>query len=654
MISEPSKNNELEKYNVIIIKTMDSLDVSDFGAFVRGSVVNFTLYISPEAGVSNADMIIADSSGNAVFRDKMKLIANEPDGNLFDIKIDTGDIADKNGIGVYYYKFILTAKRGSLRIKRINDSSVIPALDTKADDFDDAFILTIYDSKYKRPEWLYGGIIYYIFVDRFHKEGQVVPRENMILNTDWKNGIPAYSEYPTAFSKNNVCFGGNLNGIKSKLEHISSLGVNCICLSPIFESDSNHKFDTADFMKIDEMFGGEAAFDALVKEAEKHGIRVIIDADFGISSDRSRYFNKYGTYEDTGAYTSKQSPYYSWYTFHDYPCSYDCRFSVPSLPRLNLHEQSYRNFITGERGVAANYIRRGACGFKLEMPHDIPRDMYRLIKQSVSAANPESVLYGCIKHCKVQDLCASNTYLTGDGLDSFANYPVREAIIRFLRQKDYILLKNTTELIYEIMPPEVSNLQMNLIGAHDTVRILTALAGEDGAGKYNAQLAAMKLSAKDRARGIKLQKLAYLICATLPGIPCVYYGDEAGLEGYSDPFNRRCFPWSDMEGKLLRFYKKVGATRRGMDIYKQGHFKVNFATEDMFIFSRVSDKEAAITAINRSDRTYRITSGTEFISLLTNVSEPTTCIDIPPLTGTVLFSKFGDGGDPADFAILRR
>ena len=310
------KQQKEDSFNVSIIKMIRFGDFSMYDAFVRGAVVDFGLIIAAEAEISGAEMVIANLAGEIVFQKKMARAAKEGVYFIFSVSVDTDEVATEGDERIFRYQFILDTAKGAYRVKRKSKDILLAVADTLVGGWEDTFLLTLYDAGVRLPEWLYGGIVYYIFVDRFHRAGDFPLRGDAILNADWENGFPSYVEYPAIFHKNNVFFGGNLRGIAKKLEHIYSLGTTCICLSPIFESESNHRFDTADFMRIDDMIGGEGAFHELVSKAAGRDIRIILDVDFGITSDNSRYFNKYGRYEEVGAYQSRISPYRGWYTFY--------------------------------------------------------------------------------------------------------------------------------------------------------------------------------------------------------------------------------------------------------------------------------------------------------------------------------------------------
>ncbi|MBQ8322033.1 MAG: glycoside hydrolase family 13 protein [Clostridia bacterium] len=465
------------------------------------------------------------------------------------------------------------------------------------------FQFTVSDFLYKRPSKMYGGIIYHIFVDRFRRGGDVPVYDGAVLvGGEWES-IPEYPEYPGAPLKNNTFYGGTLYGIVEKLDYIKSLGTTAIYLSPIFSSVSNHKYDTADYMTVDEMFGGDEALSLLLRESEKRNIKIILDGVFNHTGDDSIYFNKYSRFDTVGAYNSKNSPYYSWYDFQNFPDEYTCWWGIPILPRINPDISECGEYIAGKEGVIAKYRDMGVYGFRLDVCDELSDEFIAKIKNTLSASG-ESMLYGEVWEDASSKVAYGKRkkYYHGCELDGVMNYPVRVGII------DYIVNKNSEKIRYALgevtsnMPPRIRNTQMNLLGSHDTVRILTALSGKSGEGIANSELSVMHLDSAERALAKKRLMSAYTVLATLPGIPAIFYGDEAGLEGYSDPFNRMPYPWGKEDTELLSHYRSIGAIRKSHKVYREGEFNVLYLTEQLLIFERADGRDTYITAYNNSDK----------------------------------------------------
>ncbi len=466
------------------------------------------------------------------------------------------------------------------------------------------FQLTLSDFKYPVPKWLYGGIIYHVFVDRFYRAGEVAIRNDVVINEDWDNGIPEYPEYPGAFLRNNVFFGGTLYGITEKLDYIASLGVNCIYLSPVFEAYSNHKYDTGNYFKIDDMFGGEEAFKELIEKAKEKGIAIILDGVFNHTGADSIYFNKFGKYDSLGAYQSKESPYYSWFDFQEFPNKYTCWWGIDILPRINPSNPSCENYFIGDGGVIEQYARSGIGGMRLDVADELSDSFIAGIKKTLSKYSKGPVLYGEVWEDASNKVAYSTRkkYYLGDELDGVMNYPLRKGIIHYFRYGDTEALRYALCEVMPNCPKRILDAQMNILGTHDTKRIITALAAPDEDGKTNCELSTWRMSDDQYSAGVQMLKSAYLALATLPGIATVFYGDEAGMQGYSDPFNRLPFPWNNIDEELLSFYREVGALRRRESIYKDGELKLLRLDGHVLAFARVKSKKALFTVINRSDK----------------------------------------------------
>ena len=522
------------------------------------------------------------------------------DRDLDEFVFDLSILSDRPTLRFFYIR--LVTSRGDLFVKKYGSEFI-----TGDGSARDVFQLSFSKFEYPMPEKALGGVIYHVFVDRFRRGGDVPVSEGAVLvSGEWEN-IPEYPEYPGAPLKNNTFYGGTLYGIVEKLDYIKSLGTTVLYLSPIFSSVSNHKYDTADYMTVDEMFGGEDALRLLIKEAADRGISIILDGVFNHTGDDSIYFNKRSRFDSLGAYNSKESPYYSWYDFKEYPDKYTCWWDIPILPRIKPDISECGEFIAGKGGVVEKYAEMGVYGFRLDVADELSDDFIARIKARLSECG-ESLLLGEVwedASCKVAYGTRKKYYL-GRELDGVMNYPVRVGLI------DYILTRNTDKLSYalrEVMsntPPRIRNTQMNLLGSHDTVRILTALAGRTSEGCTNAELRVDRLTSEENALASERLISAYTILATLPGLPSVFYGDEAGLEGYGDPFCRMPYPWGKENEKILDRYRRLGAIRLSAKAYRDGDFELNELTNGRLIFTRSDDRFSYITIFNNSERSVKL------------------------------------------------
>ena len=516
------------------------------------------------------------------------------------------------------------------------------------------FQLTVSKFAYPPPQWLFGGIIYHVFVDRFARGGRIPCRSDAVLRADWEDGIPEYPAERGGPLENNEFFGGTLYGVAAHLDHLVSLGVNCIYLSPIFEAYSNHKYDTGDYCRIDPMFGGEDAFLRLLREAGARGMRVVLDGVFNHTGSDSLYFNKRGRYPTVGAYQSETSPYRSWYTFYDFPNRYECWWGIDTLPRLDPSVPSLRSFIAGEGGVVDRYARLGIGGLRLDVVDELTDDFVAEIKERLSSTAADAVLFGEVWEDASHKVAygVRKRYYEGRELDGVMNYPLREGLISYFRYGEIGALRYALCEVLANMPRRVANGTMNLLGSHDTERILTALAGEAEAGQTMKSLAEARLTSPAYRRGRKLLILAYLALATLPGVPTVFYGDEAGLEGYRDPLNRRPYPWHRQDRVLLAAYREIGAMRRRESVYREGDFSLIALTAKLLIFSRREGARVLLTAINRGDRTVYLRFDTRVTPIYGGARSGASHA-LYPLCGLVLsppcgcrLSVFSDDGVP--------
>ncbi|MGM9637467.1 MAG: glycoside hydrolase family 13 protein [Eubacteriales bacterium] len=506
-----------------------------------------------------------------------------------------------------WYSVLMDSGYGRLRLS-MNPYSYAPVL-ADANEYHSDYQLTVCKAGYDAPHAIRGGIMYHIFVDRFAQGGEVPVREDAILNPDWDNGVPQYADYRGGYVENNMFFGGTLYGIIDKLDYLESLGVSILYLSPIFRAYSNHKYDTGDYLTVDEMFGGDEALEKLIAETKKRNIAILLDGVFNHTGADSLYFNKKGRYDSVGAYQSKDSPYYDWYEFRDYPDSYRCWWDIDILPAVTTTNPSYLEFMTGEKGVVRHYLKKGISGWRLDVADELDSLFLDRLRTAVKAENPEAMIYGEVWE-DASDKVAYGTrrkYFRGDQLDSVMNYPLKDGIIRFVKYGDKNALFAATALLYAHYPKGTSDTLMNHLGTHDTERILTVLGGDPDGGRTAKELSVARMSLEQRANAKALLKLCYTLSATLPGIPCIYYGDEAGMEGYRDPFNRMPYPWNHQDADLLAFYRKLGTVRRSLPVFAEGWFEVDESTPDgVFAFTRFDGDCQVYVAVNRSEEVFPI------------------------------------------------
>lgn len=511
--------------------------------------------------------------------------------------------------GLYFYHFELDTPWGKSFIKNTGNGCGDLTVDGTE------FQQTVYDKYFKTPDFLKGGIIYQIFPDRFYnskKKKTNVPESRVMRK--WGEE-PFWNESQMNGIWNNDYFGGDLKGIEEKLDYIKELGVSCIYLNPIFEANSNHRYDTADYERIDSLLGNENDLKSLCKKAEEKGIGVVLDGVFSHTGCDSKYFNMYGRYNSIGAYNSKESPYFSWYKFIDYPSEYHSWWGIKLLPEVIEENESYREFICGKNGVLRKWLRCGISGWRLDVADELPDIFLDDLRKAVKAENENAVIIGEVWEDATNKFAYGERrrYLLGEQLDSVMNYPFADAVLNFVKYGGAEGFFNSVMSVVENYPPCVLHVLMNHIGTHDTARAITRLAGEnpDGYGR-DWQHEHNTLSEEDYKKGISMMKMASLIQYTLPGVPSLYYGDEAGMQGMKDPFNRACFPWDNINKELHKWYKRLGEIRNGCKAFINGAFVPVYSLHNTVAYKRISDENQVLVAINNSAETVDIPVGMEW------------------------------------------
>ena len=460
------------------------------------------------------------------------------------------------------------------------------------------FQLSIYKKKHYKANYN-GKIIYQIMVDRFNNGGVDYVRDDVVMHQNWNetpNYLPVNGEI-----LNNDFFGGDLRGIIQKLDYLKSLNVGIIYLNPIFKAYSNHKYDTGDYMEIDPMFGTLLDFETLCFEAKRRGIKIILDGVFNHTGSNSKYFNRENEYPTLGAYQSKDSPYYKWYKFKKHPNSYVCWWDFLTLPALNHNNKEVIDFITGENGVVATWLKNGASGFRLDVVDELSNSFLEKLVKRAKQINPDSLIIGEVWEDASNKIAYSSrrSYFNGEQLDSVMNYPLRTAIIHFIQSNNSKMLANTMRTLVNNYPKHILDNLMNILGTHDTVRLLTSFSNIDYNYLTRKEQAEYEMP-KDRYFIARQKlKMATALLYTLPGLPTIYYGDEAGLQGFKDPFCRKPMPWDNMDTHIYEWYKLLGQIRQD-EVFADGEYHEILADGGLFVFSRSKNESQVIVIINNN------------------------------------------------------
>lgn len=561
---------------------------SPFGAVDNGTAVTFRLILPFDC--SSAVVAIQRDGELQKYYQLSKEETAEQDGVWWSCTL--GPFST----GLYFYYFEFDTPFGhNVLYKGKTDGAVMNSPGTP-------YQLTVFDSGYTPPSRLCGGLIYQIFPDRFCKKGDCKnPFPERYIYKEF-TGQPAFEQLEKEGGRqlNNDYFCGNIQGIISKLDYLKSLGVSCIYLNPIFEAHSNHRYNTADYMKIDPLLGNEEDFKELCEKAQEQGIDILLDGVFSHTGEDSIYFNKKGRYRSLGAYQSEQSPYFGWYTFNSFPDDYKSWWGIKSLPEIREENEQYLEFITGKGGVVEKWLNLGAAGFRLDVADELPDIFLDRLNRSVKEAKKDALIIGEVWEdaSTKESYGKRRRYLCGGQLDSVMNYPFYEAILAFLSGGDGDKLLESVWSIIENYPKHCVDLLMNHMGTHDTVRLITRLAGEPPKKGDRLWQSRQKLSDDRFKKGVTLQKLAAFLQYTLPGVPSLYYGDELGSEGYSDPFNRAPFEPEKGNRELITFYKFLGSMRKN-EAFAGGEFIPVRCELGTFSFIRKKGRSAVLAAVNR-------------------------------------------------------
>lgn len=573
------------------------------GAVASGESLKLRLLLHKDSRCYDAFLRIK-RDGNDCF-DEVHLKQN---GILCDYLFYECEIALDTAL--YWYDFRYTSAYGTKYVSKTDTS-----LGIVTEESGNCWQLTVYDNNFTTPEWLAGGIIYQIFPDRFYNSGTA--KENVpgdrFLCSDWRRQ-PQYRQDGDADNLGNDYFGGDLEGIRRKLGYLKELGVTCIYLNPIFEAHSNHRYNTADYMKIDSLLGDENDLRNLCRDAKKNGISIILDGVFSHTGDDSIYFNRGRRYGNGGAFNRYDSKFHSWYKFLHFPDDYHSWWGISTLPETNEDDDSFSSFITGENGVLRHWLRYGISGWRLDVADELPDDFLYKVRSAIKEENPNAYLLGEVWEDASNKISygSRRKFLLGGQLDSVMNYPFANGIVDFLRGGDAKTLSELVLSITENYPPCATAVLMNHIGTHDTMRIITNLAkGDEYIGDREWQSRHI-LNAEEYKNAVSMLKIAAVIQFTLPGVPSIYYGDEAGLQGYGDPFCRATYPWGSENIELVEFYRSLGKTRRECKAFKFGFFTSIYAEGRAFAFMREGDGESAFIAVNAGDKDTEFTLPEDF------------------------------------------
>lgn len=583
----------------------NSLYRSHLGAVPAGESLRLRLLLHKDARVYDVFLRMINDADNSLCEIPMTAAEWLGDYRFYDCEITASE-------GLYWYDFRYTSAHGGFFVVKSEHG-----LGIVSQCQGERFQLTVYDKQFTTPDWLKGGLIYQIFPDRFYNSGtpkKDVPDDRFICG-DWSKQ-PEHRQNNGACSLGNDYYGGDLEGITQRLPYLKDLGVTCIYLNPIFEAHSNHRYNTANYEKIDMLLGSEQDLEKLCKEAKKCDIKIILDGVFSHTGDDSIYFNRTGRYGACGAYREYNSPYRDWFKFYDYPNGYDAWWGVKTLPETNEDNESFTEYITGENGVLRKYLKMGIGGWRLDVADELPDKFLDRLRAAVKSENPDAYILGEVWEDASNKISygARRKFLRGSQLDSVMNYPFANAILNFVKQGGGDILSETVHTVLENYPKCSVDTLMNHLGTHDTARVLTILGKNDSFIGNRDWQAGQRLSDFEYEQGVKRLKTAAVIQYTLPGVPSLFYGDEAGVQGFGDPFCRATYPWGNENQDLIDFYKALGSIRRDCKAFTDGQFYTVFANTNTIAYIRKNKKGAAFIAVNRGSNSVSVDIPDEFIN----------------------------------------
>lgn len=502
--------------------------------------------------------------------------------------------------GVYYYFFEIIFS---------GDFKIISKIDGNAEisEHISPWQLTVYDEDFSTPDWIKGGIMYQIFPDRFYNSPNYHAK-NAINEMERKKHDNWYdipdSPMDDIFYSAKDFYLGNLDGIYEQYNYLKSLNIDLIYLNPIFESSENHRYSTGNYFNIDPYLGNNDCFYKLCKNFRKNNIRIILDGVFNHTGSDSIYFNKYSNYKEIGAYNSTKSQYYPWYNFTEYPDKYDSWWGFDNLPTVNKENKNYIDFVCSEKTGVLNYWQKmGASGWRLDVIDELPDNFLDEIRKSVKKFDEDALLLGEVWEDASNKIAygIKRRYLLGKQMDSVMNYPWRNAIVDFLKNKDAISFSHSIAEIINNYPTPALDTLMNMLSTHDIERIITVLGCDISSIKYEDRKN-FRLSDKEYNHALLLEKFASFLQFTLPGIPSIYYGDEIGMQGFGDPFNRAGFDYDNMDEELLNHYKELSSFRKkfkkefitSFELFDTGKKYIAYIRSNILCVVNLSDRAVVI------------------------------------------------------------
>ena len=584
----------------ILFDSKQLIHKDPFGTLIPGQECTLNIHVPETAGAQRVECVMCLDGSNEELVIPMADVEQKGAYHIF-----RGSFSlSKNGL--YFYYFRIHKRDSSFRLFKEGNGTNMEA--------GDRWQLSCIPADFTTPDWAKGATFYQVFPDRFYKSGQcdlTGKLEPYTIHQDWYEEIE-WEPTPEGEVLNNDFYGGNFRGITEKMDYIASMGTTILYLNPIGKAFSSHRYDTGDYKTPDPMLGTEEDFVKMCDAAHERGIKVVLDGVYSHTGSDSLYFDKKGNFGGNGAYNSKESPYYNWFTFHKYPDSYEAWWNFDTLPTVRKMHPDFLNYIIyDEDSVVAHWLKLGADGFRLDVVDELPNEFVYQLKRHIRKLRPDALLIGEVWEDASNKVAYGirRRYFVDGVLDSCMNYPYRTAIIEFLRGwDDGKKIQDAIMTIAENYPPQVLACNMTMLGSHDTPRILTTLVDDFEGSREEYSVRKLSRTRRDLAQDRLL--MASFLQYTLPGSPCLYYADETGMEGFKDPFNRRTYPWGREDPELMAHYRALGALRKSQEVLRLGDVQFFHAVNRQLGFTRTYNGKTLKIYVNRSSDPWDIPAGT--------------------------------------------
>lgn len=580
------------------------LTVNPKGAIRNGEEVKVELRISNKVGFVDNVLMLFNVQNSTIYKKvSLHYTKTVDEYSFFEATYSL------ERIGLHYYNFSLTIN-GKNKFIRRNPTTKEPCITENNMEY---WEQTVYHNSFNTPDWS-KGVMYHIFVDRFRRDKSVVLPEmkNRTIHSNWYE-MPDWKLNEKGEITNTDFFAGNLRGITNSLKYIKKLGVSILYLSPVMQSQSNHRYDTADYEKVDPYLGSNEDLKRLCDKAHSLGMKVILDAVFNHTGNDSKYFNQFHNFDTAGAFESQQSPYYNWYRRNGN--SFEYWWNFKNLPVCNGDNPDYQNYIYGEGGIIDQWFQLGIDGVRLDVADELTENFIFNIRKAIKRNNPEGFVLGEVWENAItkEKYGIQRTYLLGEELDTVMDYPLTDAILKYVRFGDYQYFKETVEKILQLYPKPAINSMTNSLSTHDITRAITTLVGDGiyhnryqwtwdiGGLSRQWQFEHDELSKEKYKVGKLMFKLATIMQYTMPGIPCIFYGDEVGVCGYKDPFNRKPYPHAKRDKELLKFFRRIGKVRNKLEFLKEAEYELLQQNENFIIYKRYNKEQEIVVIVKRTD-----------------------------------------------------